>query len=154
MTLTQSASVKWSPLYMNCITFHERSGGGEGIIYSTGLPVTNVSSSNTDTTVSHFEYINCSVEHHCATIHVIVVCRPPTSTQNGFITSVFFQEWLSFVEHVAVECAVSIIGGDVNFHLDSDSNTDAHRFKDSLSTCGLKQHVNQPTQKKVIPWMS
>ena len=33
--------------------------------------------------VSHFEYINCRVEHHGATIHFIVMYRPPTSTQNG-----------------------------------------------------------------------
>ena len=82
------------------------------------------------------------VEHHGATIHCIVVYHPPTSTQNGFKISVFLQEWSSFIEHVATECADSIIVGDVKFHLDSDTNTDAHRFKDSLSTCGLKQHVN------------
>ena len=78
----------------------------------------------------------------------IVVYRPPTFIQNGLKTRVFFQEWSSFIEHVAVECADSIIVGDVNFHLDSDTNTDAHRFKDSLSTCGLKQHVNEPTHIK------
>ena len=125
-----------------------RIGGGEGIMFKTGLSVTTVSTSPTDTTVSHFDYRNCRVEHHGATIHFIIVYRSPTSTQNGLKTSVFFQEWSSFIEHVAVECADSIIVGDVNFHLDSDTNTDAHRFKDSLSTCGLKQHVNEPTHIK------
>ena len=125
-----------------------RIGGGVGIIFKTGLLVTTVSTSHTDTTVSHFAYINCRVEHHGATIQFIVVYRPPTSTQNGLKPSVFFQEWSSFIEHVAVECADSIIVVDVKFHLDSDTNTDAHRFKDSLSTCGLKQHVNEPTHIK------
>ena len=117
-------------------------------MFKTGLSVTTVSSSHTDTTVSHFEYINCRVEHHGATIHFIVVYRPPTSTQNGFKTSIFFQEWSSFIEHVAVECADSIIVGDLNVHLDSDTNADAHRFKDSLFTCGLKQRFNEPTHIK------
>ena len=75
-----------------------RIGGGVGLMFKTGLTVTTVSSSHTDTTVSHFEYLNCRVEHHGATIHVIVVYRPPTSTQNGFKTSIFFKEWSSFVE--------------------------------------------------------
>ena len=49
---------------------------------------------------------------------------------------------------MATDLTDSIIVGDVNFHLDSDSNTDACRFKDSLSTCGLRQHVNEPTHQK------
>ena len=117
-------------------------------MFKTGLSVTIVSS------MTHFEYINGRIEHHGATINFIVVYRPPTSTQNGLGTSVYFQEWSSFVEYVAVECADIMLVGDVNFHLDSGTNTDASRFKDSLSSCGLKQHVNEPTQKKVIRLMS
>ena len=48
---------------------------------------------------------------------------------------------------MATDHTDSIIVGDVTFHLDSDSNTDAHRFKDSLSTCGLRQHVIEPTHQ-------
>ena len=58
------------------------------------------------------------------------------------------QEWSSLIEHVAVECADSTIVGEVNIHIDSDTNADAHRFKDSLSTCGLKKHVNDSTHIK------
>ncbi|KAK2141846.1 hypothetical protein NP493_5102g00004 [Ridgeia piscesae] len=46
--------------------------------------------------------------------------------------------------------------GDVNFHLDSGTNTDASRFKDSLSSCGLKQHaplLNRTiTLRPHVPW--
>ena len=49
---------------------------------------------------------------------------------------------------MATDHTDSIIVGDVNFHLDSDSNTDACWFKDSLSACGLRQHVNEPTHQK------
>ena len=41
-----------------------------------------------------------------------------------------------------------IIVVDVNFHLDVDSNIDAHKFNDSLATCGLVKHVNDPTHQK------
>ena len=107
-----------------------------------------LSSSSTDTDTSHFEYIDCRAEHQGATIRFIVVYRPPTSNQYGFKTSGFFREWISFVEPMTTNHTDSIIVGDVNFHLDSDSNTDACRFKDSLSTCGLRQYVIGPTHQK------
>ena len=48
-----------------------RIGGGVAIMFKTELSVTTLSTSHTETTVSHFEYINCRVEHHGATIQFI-----------------------------------------------------------------------------------
>ena len=67
-----------------------RTCGGVRIIFKTGLSMTLLSSSSTDTDTSHFEYIDCRTEYQGSTIRFIVVYRPPTSTQNGLKTSGFF----------------------------------------------------------------
>ena len=77
-----------------------------------------------------------------------MVYRPPTSVRNGLRTSTFFDEWTSFIEHLSIDHNNIIIVGDVNFHLDVNSNLDARKFNDSLATCGLVQHVNEPTHQK------
>ena len=130
-----------------------RIGGGVGIMFKTGLPVTTVSSSN-DTTVAHFEYTICRVEHHGATIHCIVVYHPPTSTQNAFKTSVFLQEWSSFIEHVAVEYADSIIVGISTFiSTRTPTQTPIDSKSRSPPADSSNMSMNQLT-KKVIRWMS
>ena len=127
---------------------NDKTGGFVGIIFKTGLSITTLSSSSTDTDTSNFDYIDCRAEQQGATIRFIVVYRPPTSTQNGLKNKRFFRKWTSFVEHMATDHTDSITVGDVNFHLDSDSNTDTRRFKYSLSICGLRQHVNEkPTNR-------
>ena len=48
----------------------------------------------------------------------------------------FFDEWTHFIEHLSIDHNNIIIVGDVNFHIDVDSNLDARKFKDSLATKG------------------
>ena len=125
-----------------------RTGGGVGIVFKTELSLKVTSSSASDANTSQFEYINCCTDNKCATIRFVVVYRPPTSTRNGLKTSTFFDEWTCFIEHLSIDHNNIIIVGDVNFHLDVDSNHDARKFKDSLATCGFVQHVNEPTHQK------
>ena len=56
----------------------------------------------------------------------------------------FFRQWPLFIEHLTIEAIDIYIVGDVNFHLDFDTNIykDARKFKGSLSNCGLKQHIH------------
>ena len=77
-----------------------------------------------------------------------MVYRPPTSARNTLMTRTLFDEWTSFIEHLSIDHNNIIIVGDVNFHLDVNSNNDARKFNDSLATCGLVQHVNEPTHQK------
>ena len=79
--------------------------------------MTILSSSSTDTYTSHFVLLSYTVRR--------------LSLRTGSKEAFFFREWTSFVEHMTTDHTDSIIVGDVNFHLDSDSNTDARRFKDS-----------------------
>ena len=76
-----------------------------------------------------FEYIDYCTDNNYATIRFIVVYRPPTSAGNGLRTSTFFDEWASFIEHLSIDHNNIIIVGDVNFHLDFDSNLDARKFR-------------------------
>ena len=115
-----------------------RTGGGVGIVYKTGLSLKVTSSSASGADTSQFEYIDCCTDNNCATIRFVVVYRPPTSARNGLKN----KPSTSF-DHNNI-----IIVGDVNFHIDVDSNLDAGKFKDSLATCGYVQHVNEPTHQR------
>ena len=68
-------------------------------------------------------------------------------TENNYGT-IRFDEWTSFFEHLSMDHNNIIIVGNVNFHLDVNSNIDARKFNDSLATRGLVQHVDEPTHQK------
>ena len=125
-----------------------RTGGGVGIVFKTELSLKVTSSSANDADTSQFEYIDCCTDNNCATIRFVMVYHLPTSARDGLRTSTFFDEWTSFIEHLSIDHNNIIIVGDVNFHLDVNSNLDAHKFNDLLATCGLVQHVNEPTHQK------
>ena len=78
------------------------------------------------------------------TLHVIVY-RPPYSSIHPVSASVFFDEFLQFLENVVMCPEVLVISGDFNFHLDDLRDNDTKKFMDLLETFSLSQHVSGPT---------
>ena len=79
------------------------------------------------------------------TVYMFVLYRPPPSTQNGFKTATFFEEFSEFISEYVTTTAEIIIVGDVNLHLDINTNPHTRQFTNLLACSGLKQHVNEPT---------
>ena len=76
---------------------------------------------------------------------MFVLYRLPPSTQNGFKTATFFGEFFEFIsKHVATKAEIIIVG-DLNLHLDINTNPHTRQFTNLLACSGLKQHVNDPT---------
>ena len=83
-----------------------------------------------------------------------VIYHPPPSKQNGFTNTVFFDEWTSYLDELAVAPQQLIITGDLNFHLDKPDSSKVHQFSGLLESHGLVQHVRAATHIQVILWMS
>jgi len=74
-----------------------------------------------------------------------VIYRPPPSKKNGFTNIVFFDEWASYLDELAVAPQQLIITGDLNFHRDKPDSPDVHQFSGLLESHGLVQHVRAAT---------
>ncbi len=57
------------------------------------------------------------------------------------------QEFSTLLEHVTLHAGHILIAGDLNFHVDVESDRDASIFRDIFDTAGLKQLVVDPTHQ-------
>ena len=103
--------------------------------------------STTDKLFTHIEHLDCFITSKKQTVRLCLVYRPPPSRKNGLKNSTFFEEWVTYLERLALVPQQVIIMGDVNFHLDKPNNADTRKFV-SLLSHGFSQHVNEPTHKK------
>jgi len=79
-------------------------------------------------------------------LQLVVIYRPPPSKQNGLKTATFLEdEWPLFLSNFSTNDRKLILVGDLNFHLDNVANHDTIKFNSTLQSCGMRQHVNEPT---------
>ena len=81
-------------------------------------------------------------------IDIVVFYRPPPSQTNGFSFRKFMNQWTDFSPSHIVKKSDLIILGTVIIHLNDATSCKDKIFIDSLSDCGLQQHVMQPTHYK------
>jgi len=124
----------------------QKRGGGIGILHKSALKI-SVQETSALSNFTHFELMDCLINLNNQSIRLSIIYRPPPSTQNGFKNSVFFQEWHNYMDQLASDPHELIIAGDVNIHLDNENHPDTRRFTDILTSCNLKQHINDPTHK-------
>jgi hypothetical protein len=78
-------------------------------------------------------------------LRTIIVYRTPYSAAHPVVTSVFFDEFSTYLESVNMSSEPLLIVGDFNIHVDISRDPNAIRFLDLLSSMGLDQHVDKPT---------
>ena len=116
------------------------------VIYNSCLKVVTMSNRNKFT---HFEHADYYITAHGVTFRSGVIYRPPPSNKNGFINSVFFDQWTAYLDAVMLGPHDIVITGDLNFHLDIVSNPDARHFSKTLADHGMTQLVTDVTHNKV-----
>ena len=124
-----------------------RRGGGVALIYKNSIDIKIVESSrDTRSQFSNFEFMDCNVTINGYSLRLAVIYRPPPTRENGFKTNDFLeQEWPVFLSRYTTIDKNILIVGDLNFHLDDPTNRDSARFASVLESCGLRQHVSEPT---------
>ena len=92
-----------------------------------------------------FEYSEWDIKSETDRIHLIIIYRTPYSDAHPVTTSVFFEEFSSFLESAVFCSSHLLITGDFNIHMDVEDDTDAVRLRGLLESTGLKQHATVPT---------
>lgn len=130
-------------------TYSSKSCGGRGyggvaLIYKSNINVQVLTSTN-DSDYATFEHLDCKITIKNYSMRLAIVYRPPPSKGNGSKTCVFLEEWAKFLAKFAVTDKNIIITGDLNFHLDIPTQSDTIKFTSILQSCGMVQHVREPT---------
>jgi hypothetical protein len=123
----------------------ESRGGGVAVVFKQGLHMKIISTPSEVKVYTHFEHLECYVSTGDKPFRLCVIYRPPPSKQNGFTNSLFFDEWASYLDELAVTPQELIITGDLNFHLDKPDSPDVHQFSGLLELHGLVRHVRAAT---------
>ena len=115
------------------------------IIYKSGLKVQNVSTRNKFINLEHSDYyvMACGIMFRLG----VVYCMP-LSKRNGFINSVFFDQWSAYLDAVMLDPHDIVITCDLNFYLDIVSEPDAWHFSEMFADRGMTQPVTSATHNK------
>ena len=91
------------------------------------------------------------VECQSRKLQIIIIYRPPYSSNHPVTTSVFFADFSNFLESIIMSSVPLLIAGDFNIHVDVPGNADSVCLKELLESMGqcqcLSQHVNEPTHE-------
>ena len=76
---------------------------------------------------------------------VIVIYRPPYSAAHPVTSSVFLDEVSVYLKSVVMSPEPLLITGDFNIHVNVSRDPDTARFLELLTSMGLEQQVDKPT---------
>ena len=119
---------------------HGSIGGGVGLLFKESLNIKR----NAQEVFRSFEYLDSSFLNFLH-IRIIVVYRPPPSSANSLTSTLFFEEFSSFLEGIIVSPGQLLIAGDFNFHLDNPNDPLTKQFVDLLASFDLKQYISGST---------
>ena len=121
-----------------------RKGGGVDAIIRQGLDVKQNDDGNKFTT---FEYIDLSITAKSDMPRLILLYRPPASSNNGTVSKIL-DEFATFLQSVILYSGRLLCLGALNFHVENPNCSDARQFLDLIHSVGLVQHVKLPTHNK------
>ena len=119
-------------------------GGGVGFFIRESYKYRKVDTPN----YSSFENIIISISVSCRTLFLASIYRPP-----GPCSSIFLEEFMSFVCFLSSVYCNYFICGDFNIHLDVPC-TDSYQLECLLESCNLTQQLTKPLTCTVISLIS
>ena len=93
-----------------------------------------------------FEFTDLLLRQDSTSLRVVIVYRPQT-VHNRSTEPVFFQEFPSLLEKLAIVAGSLLIIGDFNFHVEDCNDRSALRFLQLLETFNMEQHIREPTHR-------
>ena len=118
-------------------------GGGVGLLHKKGITIRPL----TVETFESFEYAEHMLKQSSIWIRIIVLYRPPPSTENRLTNRQFLTEFSSFLERQIILPGELLLLGDFNIHIDDPNDYYAKEFQSLLETFDLTQLVRQATHK-------
>lgn len=123
-------------------------GGGVGLLFKKRIKIKEQS----QVKFKSFEYTDVTAKCSNGCTRIVIIYRPPPSKSNQLKSTVFFDEFSTLAEQLVVTPGNLLIIGDFNYHVDDNTKLDTIKFKRILESFNLRQHVNEPTHKRDIPW--
>ena len=114
---------------------HDRRGGGVGLIFRDSYKAKHVK-------CEKFSSFEQPVSLSCGTEQLEITC---VYLSSGVFTQYFSSQFSELLSFLQAESAKHLIVGYFNFHVNTDTDVDAKKFKSLLHQFDLIQHVNVPT---------
>ena len=96
-----------------------------------------------------FEFSHWMVEFQSRKLQIVIIYRPPYSSNHPVTTNAFFADFSSFLENIIMSSVSLLIAGDFNIHVDVPGNAERSCLSqwafNNMLTC---QHTSQDT-----PWI-
>lgn len=118
-----------------------RTGGGLALLLKNGIDARKMDGGEHRS----FEFGEWVVRYGSKSLRIFTIYHIPYSQAHPVTTSVFFDEFTTYLESIIMSPEPLLITGDFNIHVNTPSDSDASRFHDLLSSMGLEQHVDKPT---------
>ena len=99
-------------------------GGGTGLIFRDSLHVKMVDAGGKDS----FEFSEWLVSCLGCSLRLLIVYRPPYSTEHKVTVSVFLREFSDYLESFVLSKEQILIAGDFNIHVDDTRDVDTVTF--------------------------
>ncbi len=78
-------------------------------------------------------------------MRIVVLYRPPPSSDNGLTHKIFMEEFASFLEVQTLTAGHLVLVGDFNCQVDNTNDYKACQFIHLLDSFSLVQHISEPT---------
>jgi hypothetical protein len=116
-------------------------GGGVALVYRDTLSV-DVQKRPQYTS---FETIEALVSTGNDCVRLVNIYRPPSSSKHGQCSSVFLDEFSTYIDSMSTMSGRLLGTGDFNYHFDDALKTDASEFRKLMFSLNLNQHISEPT---------
>ena len=117
-------------------------GGGLAIIYKDSLEIKKIEEKHANTYQSAKWKTSVKNTH----IYILGIYRPPQSNAATPISN-FTEEFLEDIQDDVIQCAILVILGGFNIHINDQNDNEAQSFIDCLAAAGLQQHVENYTHR-------
>ena len=113
-------------------------GGGVGLLMAKRIQAKKQSQFK----FKSFEYVDIIAKCSGGCTRIVTIYRPPPSNANRLSSALFFEEFSTLAEQLAVAPGNLLIVGDFNFHVDNPGNTDAIKFTSILESYLMSKIFN------------
>ena len=98
------------------------------------------------------EFMESLLNTTSSVLRIIVVYRPPGSSQNGSTTALFFDEFSTMLERLVSLPGKLLVTGDFSFHINNPFDNTARQFLDLLNCFNLHvlNTVLPPHQNNIL----
>ena len=121
----------------------DRRGGGTALFFRDNITVCKLESGSRNS-FQFSEYLFCTGPLR---IRLVIIYRPPYSTNHPVTVNGFIDEFSEYLESVILSNDLLCLTGDFNIHVDYHNDPAACRFFDLLESMSLTQHVAEPTHE-------